>query len=68
MERIAVTNVLLAADKLQQMLDAKRDRGMRLRYAYDLKERWVEISGRCSEPVRVSHRFLSDSGVIRRAN
>jgi hypothetical protein len=58
---ILVNNVRLAAEKLQLLLDARRDRGMRLRVAYDKKGGWIELSGRCFMPVEVATRFLKDS-------
>lgn len=60
--RFSVANPTRAEFVLRQLMQSRQPRGMRLRHVYDAPGKWIELSARHGEPVRVALRYLKDCG------
>ena len=63
--KVRVTNVKQAMGKLRRLLDAKRPRGMRLRYLEDSAAGTVWLEARNDLPFITAMRTLRDASLLR---
>lgn len=65
-QKLLVSNAQQAYKRIQRLMDVKRLRGMRLRYAYDIPKRFVMLEARNFEPIKIAERTLRDAKMIRK--
>ncbi len=62
--KLYVRNPYRAEMLIREMMRVKQPLGMRVRHTHDVKEGFIELEARNTEPLRVTLRYLKDRGII----